>query len=238
MAKYFLDTEFHEYEKQQKLFGFNIGKPTPTIDLISIGIVDTCGGEFYAVNKEFDVEAAWNNEWLRENVLRGIFYEMFRKLPIYEKTHYSDHIKFNVKGVRVLLNKFGKCKSQIATDVFLFCGEKPEFYAYYADYDWVTFAWLFGRMIDLPKGFPMYCRDLKQMLDELDIHAVNKYPNKNRTESWLEDVKKLPNYPKQENEHNALADAKWNKSLYEFIKNIDKEILIGQQGNQIAANAA
>jgi len=40
------------------------------------------------------------------------------------------------------------------------------FYAYYADYDWVVFAQLFGKMKDLPKGFPMYCKDLKQSLDE------------------------------------------------------------------------
>lgn len=25
-------------------------------------------------------------------------------------------------------------------------------------------------------------------------------------------------YPKQENEHNALADARWNKKLYEFLQ--------------------
>lgn len=27
-------------------------------------------------------------------------------------------------------------------------------------------------------------------------------------------------YPKQENEHNALADARWNKKLYEFLKQL------------------
>jgi exonuclease V gamma subunit len=32
--------------------------------------------------------------------------------------------------------------------------------------------------------------------------------------------KNLVEYPKQENEHNALADAQWNKKLYEFLNKI------------------
>ena len=31
-------------------------------------------------------------------------------------------------------------------------------------------------------------------------------------------MKDHPDYPKQENEHNALADARWNKKLHEFLK--------------------
>ncbi len=68
----------------------------------------------------------------------------------------------------------------------------PKFWAYYADYDWVVFCQLFGKMIDLPPGFPMYCRDLKQMLDS--------YDNLRKTD--------LPLQP-EGTEHNALADAKW-----------------------------
>jgi hypothetical protein len=37
----------------------------------------------------------------------------------------------------------------------------------YADYDWVVLCQLFGAMVDLPKGWPMYCRDIKQWADEL-----------------------------------------------------------------------
>jgi len=82
---------------------------------------------------------------------------------------------------------------------------QPEFYAYYADYDWVVFCSLFGRMIDLPKGFPMYCKDLKQYFD--DVQYLEKY-----------NLKEQPNYPKQGNEHNALDDARWNFKLFEFVK--------------------
>lgn len=90
----------------------------------------------------------------------------------------------------------------------------PKFYAYYADYDWVAFCWLFGKMMDLPSGFPMYCVDLKQEFDnEICLGEVKGLKlNLN--------LKNHPNYPKQENEHNALADARWNKKLHEFLNDL------------------
>ncbi|MGH2666066.1 hypothetical protein [Flavobacterium sp.] len=107
----------------------------------------------------------------------------------------------------------------------------PEFYAYYADYDWVVFCWLFGKMIDLPAGFPMYCRDLKQVLDEKAKLKIQDYcfgdteEEKNRMidrsiPGQVESFKTFKNYPQQENEHNALSDARWNKKLYEFLNNL------------------
>ena len=122
----------------------------------------------------------------------------------------------------------------------------PTFYAYYADYDWVVFCKIFGRMIDLPKHFPMYCRDLKQTLDEkvdlldwyynqhcawsdkdltltLDWITTRRAFTKDRPGEFDEKlamVKKLEDYPKQENEHNALADALFNKKLYYFLQNL------------------
>jgi len=88
---------------------------------------------------------------------------------------------------------------------------QPEFYAYYADYDWVVFCSLFGRMIDLPKGFPMYCIDLKQIFDEKQTPYLDS-PDP----EWA-DMKTQKSYPKQKNEHNALDDAKWNYELYKFL---------------------
>jgi hypothetical protein len=56
-------------------------------------------------------------------------------------------------------------------------------------------------MLDLPKGYPMYCRDLKQLMDELFL-----------TKQWKED-----NVP-GDNEHHALADARWNQKLHKMLK--------------------
>ena len=100
----------------------------------------------------------------------------------------------------VIPNMLGSCAlplSEIAAKIREFIGdEKPEFWGYYADYDWVVFCQLFGAMIDLPNGWPMYCRDLKQWCDELGN----------------------PKLPEQgKGEHNALADARWNRQVWEFL---------------------
>jgi hypothetical protein len=68
----------------------------------------------------------------------------------------------------------------------------PEFWGYYADYDWVAFCQLFGTMVSLPKGFPMYCRDLKQLLDSMGN----------------------PKFQKDSDAHNSLSDARWIRDTY------------------------
>lgn len=171
--KYFMDTEFHEYKKKH-LFG----KATDTIELISIGIVAEDGREYYAICNEFNMKAAKKNKWLKNNVID--------KLP-------SSY--FN--GSNAATAKLWKSKKRIAQDILKFTSHTNsplEFWAYYGDYDWVVFCWLFGRMIDLPTGFPMYCRDLKQVMDENDV--------------------KKQSLPINSNAHNALDDARWNKQVY------------------------
>src|SRR5262245_65866184 len=44
---------------------------------------------------------------------------------------------------------------------------EPEFWGYYADYDWVAVCQLFGTMMDLPRGWPKFCRDMKQLAVDL-----------------------------------------------------------------------
>lgn len=98
----------------------------------------------------------------------------------------------------------------------------PKFYAYYADYDWVAFCWLFGKMMDLPKGFPMYCNDLKQLMEEKIQYWINQHKLLG-TENFkmnYDILKEHIHYPKQENEHNALDDARWNKKLHEFLNTL------------------
>lgn len=96
-------------------------------------------------------------------------------------------------------------RSEIARCVREFCDiqkyGKPEFWGYFCDYDWVAFCQLFGTMVQLPKGFPMYCRDIKQWCDALGN----------------------PRLPEQgKNEHSALLDAQWNKQSWQFLNNIPR----------------
>ena len=93
-----------------------------------------------------------------------------------------------------------------------------KFYAYFADYDWVVFCQLFGIMNNLPKGFPMYCIDLKQNLDN-KVRLASSLSGETFEDS-LKRWKLKSNYPKQTNEHNALSDARWNKELNQFIETL------------------
>jgi hypothetical protein len=220
MTRYFIDTEFIE--------GFHnplLGKRRHFIDLISIGIVDEEGRTYYAISKEFDLEYVWNNKdtWVKDNVLEPIHKELCRKCGMYGKTyHWQLFEPFTIKSMRNLLRWFGKTNKQIAEDIKMFCIDpKPEFYGYFADYDWVVFCSLFGRMIDLPKGFPMYCRDLKQMLDA-KADKYGTYTIADGLSMTLDALKDNIIYPKQENEHNALADAKWNKKLFNLINHLQQ----------------
>lgn len=104
---------------------------------------------------------------------------------------------------------------------------KPTFYAYYADYDWVVFCSLFGTMMELPKGFPMYCRDLQQTKEELaeallssgiGTHSTGDKVYPKDMKEALEWIKSHKEYPVNNNEHDAMADAEWAKQLKAFLK--------------------
>ena len=242
--KYFLDTEFIE-GTQKSIFNNK-----PTIDLISIGIVCEDGREYYAISKDFNLKEAWNRwqqrtgqgdynninpkeYWLRENVLKPIYDELIKNeidnYTGFTDPYYELELDFTYRNFKRLIKKYGKTNKQIAEEIKAFTLQRfiglkfddeeisgPKFYGYYSDYDWVVFCWLFGKMIDLPKGFPMYCIDLKQILDEMPDrpkHTIFGY----RT---VEDIKSDVDYPKQTNEHNALADAKWTYELYKFLNTL------------------
>ena len=124
---------------------------------------------------------------------------------------------------------FGKNNNVITTDVLKFIDEgitkedsEVEFYGYYSDYDWVLFCSLFGRMMDLPPTFPMYCKDLKQMIDEKAADLKIDAPLKDK----IDKIISHPKYPKNLNEHNVVSDTKWNKDLFDFLKNLDGDTCI------------
>lgn len=240
--KYFLDTEFIERFHQPKLFGIPFGKPRHVIDLISIGIVCEDGREYGAISNEYRYADA--SEWVKQNIIN----------PLYSSTVHGD--ARNDYDETNFHKWFGKSNKQIAQEVIEFTGYHRcpvfpdelmaedlniQFYGYYSDYDWVLLCSLFGTMMDLPKGFPMYCRDLKQTQDESEsiphslaidlsiVPASEVLECHSRTglllkqgvmDLALNGLKDHPGYPKQTDEHNALADARWNKKLFEFLRTL------------------
>lgn len=187
--KYFLDTEFIEDGK--------------TIDLVSIGIFSEDGRRLYRQNRD----AVFSNasDWVWRNVFPHL-------------------VHFNMRGIRSCSEPSHMCCSdkltakccapecpwayrfEIRDAVKEFCDPekygKPEFWGYYADYDWVAFCQLFGAMIELPKGFPMYCQDIKQLCDFLGNPELPPNPS--------------------DSEHHALKDAEWNKTAYDFLMTLNR----------------
>lgn len=148
-TKFFYDTEFIDDGR--------------TIDLISIGIVREDGEEYYAVSSEFNVDKLWSNKWLLDNV--------WPHLPLVD-------LSFRGGQRDAITSIFGeldydhpavKPRSHIAFEVkaFLLSRHEPELWAWYAAYDHVALAQLWGPMIAIPRGIPMYTHDLRQECDRL-----------------------------------------------------------------------
>lgn len=95
--------------------------------------------------------------------------------------------------------KYSLSKPTIVSEIHKFVGEKPEFWAYFADYDWVLMCQLFGNMTDLPSDWPKYCLDIKQFMWHLGYERSD-IPIDNQ------------------NHHLAIADARWNLQVFTYLK--------------------
>jgi len=242
--KYFIDTEF--IEGFHKPF---LGKKRHFIDLISIALVAEDGRELYLVSNEFNPDLAdelVHKNVLAP--LYDEMVEKDWNFNKYSAGYTGYPRGYTPKRLKTILKRLGSTNELIREKIKLFvnggpildlrCGlwpnddevkshnpnkngnAQPEFYAYYADYDWVLFCSIFGRMIDLPDGFPMYCRDLKQSIDDLAIKFSEGSIPEQSFKECLENLKIRPDYPKQAKEHNALDDARWNKDLFNFLNSV------------------
>lgn len=113
-----------------------------------------------------------------------------------DRTRANGWVKANVLPH---LNGPIKPRRHIAPEIIRFAGDAPEFWAYYASYDWVALCQLFGTMMDLPKGWPMYVMDLMNK-----VHPLSKADR----ETWPAMTGTV---------HNALADAKWLRDVHLWL---------------------
>jgi hypothetical protein len=155
-VRFFYDTEFIE--------------DGLTIELVSIGVVDESGREFYAVSTEFDPERA--GPWVRANVLD--------KLPPPADKAWADRATIRERLLKFLSPH----------------GEQVELWAWFAAYDHVALAQLWGAMPALPRQLPRFTRELRQR--------------------W-EDVGKPALPPAPQDAHDALADARHNLRRWQVI---------------------
>ncbi|WWT39792.1 DnaQ-like DNA polymerase III subunit [Microcystis phage Mwe-JY05] len=178
--RYWYDTEFLEDGR--------------TIELISIGIVAEDGREYYAVNRDFRWRriagrcwyAPWQIEtrqqWLADNVVPSLPRLHGDAINLYSGRGPLGMIDWQALEMRR--------RDTIAAEVrdFLLAGPSfPKLWTWYGAYDHVVLCQLWGRMIDLPHGIPMYSRDLKQEVDRVGDPTLPEQPD---------------------GVHNALADAR------------------------------
>lgn len=157
--RYFYDCEFIEDGR--------------IVDLVSIGVVDEFGREFYAVSTQFDDSRAV--PWVRRNVLD--------KLPSPADPAW-------------------RSRERIRNDLYEFLrepvqgrDEQIELWAWYAAYDHVALAQLWGAMPALPREIPRFTKDLRQRWDDLG----------------------RPPLPAAQGRHDALVDAKHNLARWKAM---------------------
>lgn len=144
--KIFYDCEFHEDGE--------------TIKPISWAGVREDGKELYVIVADSHViYNATQNPWLLRNVVKYLPIEFYGS-PVGSQwrwdVRHRDHkylVTPNIAAARIA--------------DFVLSEPDPQLWAWYGAYDHVMTAQLFGRMIDLPQGFPMHTNDLKQEADRI-----------------------------------------------------------------------
>ena len=134
--RYFYDCEFIE--------------DGSTIELVSIGVVDETGREFYAISTDFDPARA--GDWVRRNVLD--------KLP----------------GPG---NPAWRSRERIRDDLIAFLAEPNEpieLWAWMSAYDHVVICQLWGDMRALPRAIPRFTHELRQRWEDAGSPGMPAQP--------------------------------------------------------------
>lgn len=166
-----------------------------TIDLISIAMVAEDGRTYYAVNRDMPVRRIRKHPWLMANVV-----------PSLPKAHGDRRLTMPKRWLFDYADPAVKRQDRIANEVSAFIRDTPdvELWANYGAYDHVRLCWLWGLMVDLPAGVPMYTNDIQQEARRLGV-------------GWDE----LPKQP--DGEHNALADARHNQTVRRWLADQEQE---------------
>jgi hypothetical protein len=143
-----------------------------TLELVSIAFVDRTGQrEYYAVSTAFDPDDAV--PWVRQHVLP--------QLP--EPSHGAWRSRERIRAD--------------LEELLLADEDDPELWAWYAAYDHVVFAQLWGMMPALPRRLPRFTHDLRSLWDLLGRPPLPRQP------SGL---------------HDALADARHNLARWHALE--------------------
>jgi len=142
--------------------------PDHPLELITLGVAAEDGRELFLANADFDSARA--TPWLREHVL-----------PLLPPPN----------------DPAWRPRAEITAELRRFVGaEAPEWWGDYAAYDHVILCQLFGDMAGLPKGWPMFTRDLEQLKESLGSPATPPYTGR---------------------PHDALEEARWLRDCWRAL---------------------
>ena len=178
MTRIYYDTEFFEDGR--------------TIDLISIGMVTEDGRELYAVNRDMPVRRIRKHPWLMKNVVPSLPHGFGDRRNTIPRRWLYDYGDASVYTRRQIARKVQRFIQQVPS---------PELWAWYGAYDHVALCQLWGAMVDLPEGVPMWTHDLMQ---EVERAGNPQVPRLSRTSAAMA-------------EHNALHDAREVKYRHEWL---------------------
>lgn len=135
----FLDTEF-----------VNRGAGHP-IDLISIGMVNEVGEEFYGINVDAPLGLMAANRWIRENLWSTLPLSSYEGGIIEWDAQHPD-----IPNVR----RYEGLREDVYQ--FLIAHGEPEIWGSYSGFDYVLLSQLFGTFDDYRPSLPMLIHDLQQ----------------------------------------------------------------------------
>jgi hypothetical protein len=177
-----------------------------TIALVSIGMVREDGRTYYAQALGF--EPADASRWVEEHVL-SLLQRCDRSLSLAEEMQQHKH-----SGRPCSSMCPWRSRAEIAQELRQFVATKPiwgeragapEFWADYASYDWIALCQIFGTMLQLPDGWPMFCRDVQQAREEL---------TRGSRETIVWPARAAVHLP----EHYALNDARDCQDRFDYIE--------------------
>lgn len=170
MTRIFYDCEFIEDGK--------------TIELISMGFTCECDHELYLINQDVHIDRIYDHPWLSLHVLPHLPLAPMGIGRFWDEE--QDDI-WNVLKKRYIADRVKE---------FITAHSDPELWAWYGAYDHVALAQLWGPMVNLPNGIPMWTNDLKQECVRLGNPTLPEQP---------------------EGLHNALADARHLKLRFDWL---------------------
>lgn len=166
-----------------------------TIEPISIGIAAQDGSTYYAVFENAPMDKMAQHQFHRQHIIPYLPTQEQKLTPVRGAVNVKSRLVLNV------LHSDVKPQDAIADEVYHFLtkdGRSPKLWAYYAAYDHVRLAQLYGPMVDMPHMLPKRTNDIAQEADRLGL-----------------DIGDLPQQGR--NVHKAIDDALWNKVAHEFL---------------------